>query len=113
MASSKKVLNRIVHLAKDTNDWKLLNEQLILLSKKHGQLKAAVASMVQEVSTFLDDTPNLDIKIQTIETIRTVTESKVSNYTIICVFLLPLISMFFIDLCGSRKSKSYKNFGKN
>jgi 26S proteasome regulatory subunit N5 len=34
--------------------------------------------MVQVVMGFLDDTPNLDRKLATIETLRTVTEGKVS-----------------------------------
>lgn len=33
--------------------------------------------MVQTVMTLLDDTPNLDVKLTVIETLRTVTEGKV------------------------------------
>lgn len=33
--------------------------------------------MVQEVMKFLDDTPNTDVKLSVIETLRTVTEGKV------------------------------------
>jgi 26S proteasome regulatory subunit N5 len=56
----------------------LLDEQVVALSKKHGQLKQATTKMVQEVMTFLDDTPSLERKLATIETLRTVTEGKVS-----------------------------------
>jgi 26S proteasome regulatory subunit N5 len=35
--------------------------------------------MVQTVMSFLDDTPNLDTKLSVIETLRTVTEGKVSG----------------------------------
>jgi 26S proteasome regulatory subunit N5 len=55
----------------------LLNEQVLLLSKKHGQLKQATTKMVQVVMTFLDDTPDLDTKLSIIETLRTVTEGKI------------------------------------
>ena len=48
-----------------------MNEQVLLLSKKHGQLKQATTKMVQTVMTFLDDS--------VIETLRTVTEGKVSD----------------------------------
>lgn len=34
--------------------------------------------MVQEVMKFLDDTPSMDVKLSVIETLRTVTEGKVS-----------------------------------
>lgn len=33
--------------------------------------------MVQAVMKFLDETPNLDVKLSVIETLRTVTEGKV------------------------------------
>lgn len=56
-----------------------MNEQVLLLSKKHGQLKQATTRMVQTVMTFLDKTPNLDTKLSVIETLRTVTEGKVSS----------------------------------
>jgi 26S proteasome regulatory subunit N5 len=55
----------------------LLNEQILLLSKKHGQLKQAATKMVQVVMSFLDDTPSLDTKLTVIETLRTVTEGKI------------------------------------
>lgn len=68
----------IVTICKNSGDWSLLNEQVLLLSKKHGQLKQAITKMVQVVMGFLDETPNLDTKLSVIETLRTVTEGKVS-----------------------------------
>ena len=58
-----------------------MNEQVLLLSKKHGQLKQATTKMVQTVMGFLDDTPNLETKLSVIETLRTVTEGKVGGAT--------------------------------
>jgi 26S proteasome regulatory subunit N5 len=57
----------------------LLSEQVLLASKKHGQLKQAVTKMVQVVMDFLDDTPNVETKMSVIETLRTVTEGKVRH----------------------------------
>lgn len=57
----------------------MLNEHVLLLSKKHGQLKQATTKMVQVVMGFLDDTPSLETKLSVIETLRTVTEGKVSG----------------------------------
>lgn len=54
-----------------------MNEQMQLLSKKHGQLKQAVTAMIQEAIKGLDDAPDLDTKVKTIENIRTVTEGKI------------------------------------
>jgi hypothetical protein len=55
-----------------------MNEQVLLLSK-HGQLKQATTKMVQTVMGFLDETPNLETKLSVIETLRTVTEGKVTK----------------------------------
>jgi 26S proteasome regulatory subunit N5 len=78
LPSTSRLIISIVTIAKDAKDWSLLNEQVQLLSKKHGQLKQAITKMVQVVMGFLDDTPSLETKLNTIETLRTVTEGKVS-----------------------------------
>lgn len=77
LASTSRILLAIVNMCKDAGDWSLLNEQVQLLSKKHGQLKQAITKMVQTVLGFLDDTPSLDVKLTVIDTLRTVTEGKV------------------------------------
>lgn len=77
LASTSRVLIAICTLCKNAGNWSLLNDQVLILSKKHSQLKQAVTKMVQTVMTFLDDTPNLEIKLSVIETLRTVTEGKI------------------------------------
>lgn len=78
LASSKRVLKEIVETTKDADkDWALLNEQVQLLSKKHGQLKTAIGYMIQSVIDLLDKAPSEATKIATIENIRTVTEGKI------------------------------------
>lgn len=77
LASTSRLLVGIVTICKDSGDWGLLNEQVLLLSKKHGQLKQATTKMVQVVMGFLDDVPNAGKKLSVIETLRTVTEGKV------------------------------------
>ena len=67
----------IVTISKNSGDWNLLNDQVLLLSKKHGQLKQATTKMIQVVMGFFDETPNMDVKLSVIETLRTVTEGKV------------------------------------
>lgn len=61
----------------EVKDWKLLNEQIVLLSKKHGQLKAATSKMIQEAMSYLDSTPDMETKLELIDTLRTVTDGKV------------------------------------
>ena len=82
-------------ISKNSGDWSLLNDQVLLLSKKHGQLKQATTKMVQVVMGFLDDTPNTDVKLSVIETLRTVTEGKVRakdsqhSPTLLCTDMTP------------------------
>ncbi|KAJ5918229.1 hypothetical protein N7454_010604 [Penicillium verhagenii] len=77
LATTSRLLIAIVTLSKNSGDWTLLNDQVLLLSKKHAQLKQATTRMVQEVMKFLDDTPNVEVKLSVIETLRTVTEGKI------------------------------------
>ncbi|KAL7934170.1 PCI domain-containing protein [Trichoderma chlorosporum] len=77
LASTSRVLVAIVTLCKDAGDWSLMNDQTLVLSKKHSQLKQAITKMVQTVVGFLDDTPDLKTKLSVIETLRTVTEGKI------------------------------------
>lgn len=59
-----------------------MNEHVQLLSKKHAQLKLAITKMVQLVMTFIDQTPNQETKLAVIDTLRTVTEGKVSSHNL-------------------------------
>lgn len=77
LPTTSRLLVTIVTLSKNSGDWNLLNDQVLLLSKKHGQLKQAITKMVQVVMGFLDETPNTDVKLSVIQTLRTVTEGKV------------------------------------
>ncbi|KAG9629895.1 PCI-domain-containing protein, partial [Aureobasidium melanogenum] len=77
LPSTSRLIVAIVTICKEAKDWPLLNEQIQLLSKKHGQLKQAITKMVQVSMAFIDDTPNLETKLSLIETLRTVTEGKI------------------------------------
>ena len=77
LASTSKLLVAVVTICKDSRDWGLLNDQVLLLSKKHGQLKQAITKMVQVVMTFIDAAPNQEKKLSLIETLLTVTEGKI------------------------------------
>lgn len=77
LATTSRVIVTIVTISKESGDWSLLNDQVLLLSKKHGQLKQATTKMVQKVMEFLEDTPDVETKLSVIETLRTVTEGKV------------------------------------
>lgn len=92
-------------ISKDSGDWSLLNEQVLLLSKKHGQLKQAVTRMVQVVMGFLDDIDKLDVKLSVIDTLRTVTEGKVTKTAL----RLDTRADLDVDLCRSRARSCYSD----
>lgn len=75
--SSRRIMIKIVELLVYAKDWELLDEQITLLSKKHGQLKESIQTLIQEVLKNLDEIKDLDTKMKTIETIRIVTENKI------------------------------------
>ncbi|GMM28566.1 proteasome regulatory particle lid subunit [Martiniozyma asiatica (nom. inval.)] len=77
LASSKKVMVKLVDLLTEKRDWDLLDEQIAPLSKKHGQFKESIQILVQEVISKLDKIIDLDVKLKLIDTIRTVTENKI------------------------------------
>ncbi|KAH3668506.1 hypothetical protein OGAPHI_002260 [Ogataea philodendri] len=77
LASCKRIMVNLVDLLASKKDWSLLDEQILLLSKKQGQLKDSVRVMIQQAISHLDEIEDLDTKIATIETIRTVTENKI------------------------------------
>lgn len=79
LSSSKKVIVKIVDLLINENQWDELNEQLVLLSKKHGQLKLSIQEMIQKIMEYLENIKELKLetKVKCIETIRTVTENKI------------------------------------
>ena len=81
LASSKRVLNKIVSTLVNNNDWEYLNDLITILSKKHGQLKSSIQAFIKDVIDNLDklnedNKQELELKMKLIETIRTVTDKR-------------------------------------
>ena len=47
------------------------------MTKKRNILKQAVSKMIQEAVTFVEETPDMDTKLELINTLRNVTEGKI------------------------------------
>ncbi|XP_022313454.1 26S proteasome non-ATPase regulatory subunit 12-like [Crassostrea virginica] len=75
--STSRILVAIVKMCFEAKNWDALNENIVLLTKKRGQIKQSVTKMIQEACTYVDKTPNLDIKLKLIDTLRTVTAGKI------------------------------------
>ncbi|KAM6119035.1 26S proteasome non-ATPase regulatory subunit 12 isoform 4-T4 [Phoenicopterus ruber ruber] len=77
MVSTSRILVAIVKMCYEAKDWDALNENIILLSKRRSQLKQAVAKMVQQCCTYVEDITDLPVKLRLIDTLRMVTEGKI------------------------------------
>ncbi|KAJ8888512.1 hypothetical protein PR048_008003 [Dryococelus australis] len=77
MISTGRVLVAIVQICFEAKNWNALNEHILMLSRRRSQLKQAVAKMVQECCTYVDQAPDKEIRIKLIDTLRSVTEGKI------------------------------------
>ncbi|OWM79854.1 hypothetical protein CDL15_Pgr001497 [Punica granatum] len=77
VAGTKKAVTDILQLCFEAKAWKTLNDQIVLLSKRRGQLKQAVTAMVQQAMEYIDQTPDLDTRIELIKTLNAVSAGKI------------------------------------
>ena len=71
---------KILKLCRAANNFKLVNEYLMLLSKRSGQLKQVISKTVEEGTSYIDGLNRAD-QIELIETLRAITEGKVRGIT--------------------------------
>eukprot|EP00243_Klebsormidium_subtile_P003291 TRINITY_DN16644_c0_g1_i1.p1 TRINITY_DN16644_c0_g1~~TRINITY_DN16644_c0_g1_i1.p1 ORF type:complete len:477 (+),score=150.55 TRINITY_DN16644_c0_g1_i1:140-1570(+) len=77
ITGTKKVVAGILETCFEAGDWKGLNEQIVLLSKRRAQLKQAVVEMVQRAMAYIDKAPDVETQIELIKTLNTVTAGKI------------------------------------
>uniref|UniRef100_A0A7N0TRH7 PCI domain-containing protein n=1 Tax=Kalanchoe fedtschenkoi TaxID=63787 RepID=A0A7N0TRH7_KALFE len=77
VAGTKKAVTDILQLCFEAGAWKTLNDQIIVLSKRRGQLKQAVTAMVQQAMQYIDQTPDIDTRIELIKTLNLVSAGKI------------------------------------
>lgn len=75
--STARILVAIVKFCFQRGDMNALNENIHLLTKKRSQLKQAVARMVQEAFTYVDQISDMESKLKLIDSLRTVTAGKI------------------------------------
>lgn len=61
----------------DAGDWRGLQETVIMLSKRRGQLKQAVQGMVRQCIGYLDSSPDAGTKTELVKTLQALTEGKI------------------------------------
>ncbi|KAJ7878648.1 PCI domain-containing protein [Mycena leptocephala] len=78
--STKRLVKAVVEHCYEARDFDLLNSNVSILSKKHGQLKAAVQAIVELVMEWLEDvkkTAGIEKWLELVQTLRGVTEGKI------------------------------------
>mmetsp|Transcript_7741 Transcript_7741/g.25693 ORF Transcript_7741/g.25693 Transcript_7741/m.25693 type:complete len:489 (-) Transcript_7741:163-1629(-) len=74
---TKRLLVAMPRMCFAVQAWTTLNEYIVLLSKRRSQLKQAIVAMVREVMTYLDKLPSLEVKIELIKTLTSISTGKI------------------------------------
>lgn len=77
VAGTKKAAIDIIQLCFQAKAWKTLNDQILLLSKRRGQLKQAVTAMVQQAMQYIDEAPDVETQVELIKTLNSVSAGKI------------------------------------
>ncbi|VEL22542.1 unnamed protein product [Protopolystoma xenopodis] len=75
--TTSRLLETIIVILAEAKRWKKLNEYLLSMTKKRGQLKQAVTKMTQKAIEYLEQTPDKSSKLELLGALRTVTEGKI------------------------------------
>lgn len=71
------LITLVLQLLREAGDWKGLQESILLLSKRRGQLKQAVQDMVRQCMAYSSEAPDKVTKIDLLKTLQAMTEGKV------------------------------------
>ena len=76
-ASTSRVAVEIVRQCWAAKNIEQLNAHILILAKRRAQLKQAIADMVKEAMTYIDQISNKDDRVNLVSTLRTVTDGKI------------------------------------
>ncbi|KCV67250.1 hypothetical protein H696_06328, partial [Fonticula alba] len=77
MNSTSRVLVAIIDTCFHAGDWVSLNEYLVLLAKRRGQLKHSIVKMVQHTIALIPQTPDQTTKLALIDTLIAITDGRI------------------------------------
>jgi 26S proteasome regulatory subunit N5 len=77
MRSNSRILRHMVKLAFESRNWNVLNETIVVMSKKRALIKFAIKNMVQDCCEMIDQISLEEERNRLIETLRTVTAGKI------------------------------------
>ncbi|GAX73784.1 hypothetical protein CEUSTIGMA_g1235.t1 [Chlamydomonas eustigma] len=77
ISATKACCTAILSVCFKAKNWKLLEEEIMLLAKRRSQLKQAIQAFVRQAISYIDLAPDQDTKISLIKTLQAVTEGKI------------------------------------
>eukprot|EP00878_Enallax_costatus_P020026 GHUV01021155.1.p1 GENE.GHUV01021155.1~~GHUV01021155.1.p1 ORF type:complete len:443 (+),score=148.88 GHUV01021155.1:324-1652(+) len=77
VTACKAACSAIVEVCYKAKDWKQLEEQIVLLAKRRGQLKQVIQAFVRQAMSYIDSAPDKETQVSLIKTLQTVTEGKI------------------------------------
>jgi len=77
ITASKLSCSTILTVCYEAKDWKLLEENVVLLAKRRGQLKQVIQAFVRQAMGYVEQTPDKETKVSLIKTLQSVTEGKI------------------------------------
>lgn len=75
--STSKVLVAIVKICFEAKNWKSLMDNIVLLTKRRSQIKQSITKMIEECCGYVDLIEDQEVKLNYIDTLRTVTAGKI------------------------------------
>ncbi|KAK0423158.1 hypothetical protein QR680_008004 [Steinernema hermaphroditum] len=77
MKSNARILEHMVKMCFEAKNWQVLNDTILVLSKKRSLIKFAIAKMVRACVEMVDKMPTEEERNKLIETLRAVTAGKI------------------------------------
>ncbi|KAF8215949.1 PCI-domain-containing protein [Mycena galopus ATCC 62051] len=110
LKSTTRLVKTVVEHCYEARDFDLLNSNVSILSKKHGQLKAAVQAIVELVMGWLEDvkkSAGVEKWLELVQTLRGVTEGKIFLETPRARVTL-LLAVYHESLADASNPATYK-----
>ncbi|WIA10564.1 hypothetical protein OEZ85_010751 [Tetradesmus obliquus] len=77
VTASKAACSAVLEVCHKAKDLKQLEEHIVLLAKRRGQLKQVIQAFVRQAMAYIDGLPDKESQVSLIKTLQTVTEGKI------------------------------------
>ncbi|GFR44258.1 hypothetical protein Agub_g5460 [Astrephomene gubernaculifera] len=77
ITATKACCSAILDVCHEAKDWRALEENVMLLTKRRGQLKQAIQATVRQAMSYIDAIEDKDTRVSLIKTLQAVTEGKI------------------------------------